>query len=177
MNRNRHLVLAGIIFFAIALRLLPHPWGFTPIGALALFGGAQYASKKIAFLLPMSVLMLSDVIIGFHVLIPFVYGCFLFNVCLGFWVRSNKKSHRIVLATGVNSILFYLVTNFSVWLYFDTYPQTVHGLIVCYVAGLPFLLNGLLGDLFYSGLLFGGMALAEHRFVSIRESKFRPFTA
>ena len=176
MNRNRHIVLAGIIFFTIALRLLPHPWGFTPIGALALFGGAHYANKKVAFLLPLSVLIFSDFFVGFHVLIPFVYGCFLLNVCLGFWVRRNKKSHRVVLATGFNSILFYLVTNFSVWLYFDTYPQTTNGLVACYVAGLPYLLNGLLGDLFYSGLLFGGMVLVEHRFISIRESKFMAST-
>lgn len=174
MNRNRHIVLAGMILFAIALRLLPHPWGFTPIGALALFGGAQYGNNKMAFLLPLSVLVLSDVIIGFHALIPFVYGCFLITVGLGLWVRRNKKSHRILLATGINSILFFIVTNFSVWLYFDTYPQTMHGLIVCYVAGLPFLLNGLLGDLFYSGILFGGMALIERRFISVRDSSIIP---
>ena len=76
MNRNRHIVIAGIIFCAIALRLLPHPWGFTPVGALALFSGAQYASKKTALFLPMSVLFLSDFIIGFHVLMPFVMAVF-----------------------------------------------------------------------------------------------------
>ena len=176
MNRNRQFVIAGIIFCAIALRLLPHPWGFTPVGALALFSGTQYASKRTALFLPMSVLFLSDCIIGFHVLMPFVYGCFLLTVCLGFWVRRKKKSQRIVLATGINSVLFFLVTNFSVWLYFDTYPQTINGLVACYVAGLPFLLNGLLGDLFYSGILFGGMAFVEYRFISLRESKLIPST-
>ncbi len=177
MKNNRYLVLIGIVLAAAAARLLPHPWNFTPIGAMALFGGAQFANKRAAFLLPLSALFLGDLVLGLHKLMPFVYGCFALTVCLGFWVRQNRSAGRIVIASLTSAIVFFLVTNFSVWACFDTYPKNVTGLMECYVAGLPFLRNGLLGDLFYAGVLFGGLALAEQKFTSLREPRLVPATA
>ena len=177
MKNNRYLVLVGIVLAAAAARLLPHPWNFTPIGAMALFGGAQFASKHAAFLLPLSALFLGDLVLGLHKLMPFVYGCFAFTVCLGFWVRQNRSTGRIVIASLASSVVFFLVTNFSVWAVFDTYPKNATGLLECYVAGLPFFRNGLLGDLFYSGVLFGGLALAQLRFASLREPQLVPAAA
>ena len=177
MNNNRYLVLAGMVLAAAAARLLPHPWNFTPIGAMALFGGAQFASKRAAFLLPFSALFLSDLVLGLHRLMPFVYGCFALTVCLGFWVHHQRRADRIVIASLLSSLVFFLVTNFSGWACFETYPKNAVGLFECYVAGLPFLRNGLLGDLFYSGVLFGGLALAEYRFTSLREPGLVPATA
>lgn len=177
MKNNRYLVLIGIILIAAAARWLPHPWNFTPIGAMALFGGAQFASKRAALLLPMTALFVGDLIIGLHSLMPFVYGCFALTVCLGFWVRQNRSAVRIVVASLTSAIGFFLVTNFSVWACFDTYPKNVTGLMECYVAGLPFLRNGLLGDLFYAGILFGGWALAERKFTSLREPQLVPTAA
>lgn len=177
MKNNRFLFLAGMILAAAAARLLPHPWNFTPIGAIAIFSGAQFASKRAAFLLPLSALFLGDLVLGLHKLMPFVYGCFAFTVCLGFWVRRNRSASRIVIASLASSIVFFLVTNFSVWAVFDTYPKNAAGLMECYIAGLPLFRNGLLGDLFYSGVLFGGLALAQSRFVSLREPQLISVTA
>ncbi len=177
MKNTRYLILAGMVLAAAAVRLLPHPWNFTPIGAMALFGGAQFASKRAAFLLPLAALFLSDLVLGFHRLMPFVYGCFALTVCLGFWVHHQRRAGRIIIASVTSAVVFFLVTNFSVWACFDTYPKTATGLLECYVAGLPFLRNGLLGDLFYAGVLFGGLALAERRFTSLREPRLVPATA
>jgi Family of unknown function (DUF6580) len=157
--------------------LLPHPWNFTPIGAMALFGGAQFASKRVAFLLPMTALFLGDLALGLHRLMPFVYGCFALTVCLGFWVRRNRRAGRIVIASLISSTVFFLVTNFSVWAFLGTYPMTTTGLVECYVNGLSLFRNGLLGDLFYAGVLFGGLALAERRFASLREPRLIPAAA
>ena len=177
MKNNRYLVLAGMVLAAAAVRLLPHPWSFTPIGAMALFGGAQFASKRAAFLMPLAALFLGDLVLGFHQLMPFVYGSFALTVCLGFWVRRQPRAGRIVIASVAGSTLFFLVTNFSVWICFDTYPKNTSGLLECYVAGLPFFRNGLLGDLLYASVLFGGLALAERRFTSLRKPHLVPATA
>ncbi|MCI0533684.1 MAG: hypothetical protein L0Z50_00500 [Verrucomicrobiales bacterium] len=176
-QNSRFLFLAGMVLAAAVVRILPHPWNFTPIGAMALFGGAQFASKRVAFLLPLAALFLGDLVLGFHQMMPFVYGCFAFTVGLGFWVRQNRSAVRMVIASLTSSVVFFLVTNFSVWAVFDTYPKNATGLIECYVAGLPFFRNGLLGDLFYSGLLFGGLALAQARFASLREPQLVPIAA
>lgn len=169
MNTNRYLPLAGIILAAAVTRLLPHPWNFTPIGAMALFGGARCTSKTAAFLMPLLALFLGDLVLGLHKLMPFVYGCFALTVCLGFWVRRNPGVGGIVIASLASSTLFFLVTNFSVWAMFNTYPRDATGLMECYVAALPFFRNGLCGDLFYSAVLFGGLAFAELRFPKLRE--------
>jgi hypothetical protein len=178
-QNTRFIFLAGMVLAAAVARLLPHPWNFTPIGAMALFGGAQFASKRAAFLLPLTALFLGDLVLGLHKLMPFVYGCFALTVCLGFWVRQNRSAGRIVIviASLASSVVFFLVTNFSVWAVFATYPKNATGLIECYIAGLPFLRNGLLGDLFYSGVLFGGLALAQSRFASLRQPQFVPVAA
>jgi len=177
MNNARYLVLAVMVFAAAAARLLPHPWNSTPIGAMALFGGAQFANKRAAFLLPLFAMFLGDLILGLHKLMPFVYGCVTFTVCLGFWVRQNRSAGRIVLASLASSVVFFLVTNFSVWAVLDTYPKNATGLMECYIAGLPCFRNGLLGDLFYSGVLFGCLALAQLRFAALRESQSVPVAA
>ena len=108
---------------------------------------------------------------------PFVYGCFALTVCLGFKVRRQPRASRIVIASVLSSTVFFLVTNLSAWACLDTYPKNANGLLECYVAGLPFLRNGLLGDLLYAGVLFGGLALAERRFNSLRELRVIPAAA
>lgn len=173
----RFLSLTGMILIATALRLVPHPWNFTPIDAMALFGAVHFRDRRAAFAVPLTALFLGDLILGLHDLVPFVYGCFAFTVCLGFWVRRNQSIGRLVVACLLGSLVFFVVTNFSVWALLGTYPKTPAGLIACYVAGLPYLGNAVLGDLFYCGLLFGGFALAQARFTVLRESSSSAVTA
>jgi hypothetical protein len=177
MKNNRYFVRAGMVLAAAAARLVPHPWNFTPVSAMALFGGAQFASKRAAFLLPLTALFLGDLVLGFHRLTPFVYGCVAVTVCLGFWVHQQRRARRILVASVISAIVFFLVTNFAVWAFLDSFPKNVSGLLQCYMAGLPLLRNSLLGDLFYAGVLFGGLALAERRFTSLREPRLVPAVA
>lgn len=169
MNKPRFIMLAGMILAAVASRLIPHPPNFTPIAAIALFGGAGFANKRAAFLVPLAGLFLSDLVVGFYGITPVVYGGFALTVCLGLWVRRNRSVQRVVLAAVASAILFFVLTNFAVWAIDNLYPKTLVGLVDCYVAAIPFFRNMLLGDLLYSALLFGGVALAENRFVPLRE--------
>lgn len=162
-------MLAGIILVATASRLIPHPPNFTPIAAIALFGGAQFSSKRAAFLVPLAALFLSDLVFGFYAITLVVYGSFGLTVCLGFWVRQRRSMSRIAYAAAASAILFFGLTNFGVWAMDNLYPKTAAGLVDCYIAAIPFFRNMLLADLVYSTLLFGALALAENRFVRLRE--------
>src|ERR1700692_2917385 len=155
---------------AAALRIVPHPMNFAPVGAIALFGGACFSSKRAAVAVPLLSLIAGDIFIGFHRLIPYVYASFLVSVAIGFWLRRKKSASRVGAATVAGAIQFFLITNFAVWASsIGSYPKNVGGLAECYIAGLPLFWNTLAGDAFYVAVLFGVMAFAEERFPSLRE--------
>ncbi len=175
--RFRFPVLMGMILAAAGSRLIPHPPNFAPIGAMALFGGACFASRRVAFLVPLLAMFVSDLVIGFlsgdlslglHRLIPVVYGSFALIVCLGFWLRPRRKVVPIAGAALASSLLFFGLTNFGVWALGSWYPKTWAGLVACYVAAIPYFRNTLLGDAVYTTVLFGGLALVERGFPALR---------
>jgi len=165
----RTLLALVLIVLAAALRIAPHPWNFTPIGAMALFPGAVLKDRRLAFLFPLVALFAGDLFIGFHELIPIVYTSFLLSVLIGRFLQNRRTVLRIGAATLLGSAQFFLLTNFAVWWLLNSYPKTASGLAVCYFAGLPFFWNTLAGDAFYATLLFGGFALAERLFPALRQ--------
>jgi hypothetical protein len=170
----RALLLTGIVVAAAMLRIIPHPMNFAPIGALALFGGAYFSSKRAAFAVPLLSLMAGDAFTGFHRLMIYVYASFLVSVAIGLWLRHKKSVPRIGVATLAGAIQFFLITNFAVWVTSTgNYPKTAAGLAACYVAGIPLFWNTLAGDTFYVALLVGVMALAEKQFPSLRSEQVR----
>jgi hypothetical protein len=170
MERTRFLVLGGMILAAAASRLIPHPPNFSPITAIALLGGACFAKKRYAFVVPLAALFLSDVVLGFYRLMPVVYGSFALIVCLGFWLRSRRTAVPIACAALAGSLWFFTVTNFGIWALENWYPKTTAGLVACYVAAVPFFGNTLLGDAMYTLVLFGGLALAEKWLPALQQS-------
>ncbi|HET6918217.1 MAG TPA: DUF6580 family putative transport protein [Jiangellaceae bacterium] len=165
----RLIVLIGVILAAAVSRVIPHPPNFTPIAAMALFGGAQFADRRLAFLVPLSAMFASDLVIGLHRLLPVIYACFALIVCLGFWVRQRRSIFRITGATLAGSVLFFVVTNFAVWAAGSLYPKTLEGLVAAYVAAIPFFRNTVLGDALYVVVLFGGFALIESMVAVLRD--------
>jgi hypothetical protein len=157
-----------MILTAAASMFIPHPPNFSPLGAIALFGGARFADRRAAFLVPLAAMFLSDLVTGLHLLVPLLYGSYAIAVCLGRLVRKKENAASIVEAALGASIVFFLVTNFGVWAMLDTYQKTGNGLWACYVAGLPYFQNTVLGNLFFSALLFGGFALVERRYPVLR---------
>jgi hypothetical protein len=178
---SRFFVIAGMILAAAVTRLVPHPWNFTAIGAMALFGGAHLADRRAAFAVPLVAMLLSDlylagVIYGWSTLaaMPLVYVCFALTVAMGLWLRNRRRVVPIAAAGIGSAVLFYIVTNFGVWAEGTFYPRTAEGLVACYVAGLPYFNNFLLANLLYSLVLFGGLALAERQFGPLREAQPLP---
>lgn len=153
---SRFYLIISLILAGALLRLLPHWPNFTPIAAIALFGGTLIKRKELAFFIPVTALLLSDLLLGFHSTMIAVYASFMVIVVLGFILRRMVSVHGVIVASLASSVLFFLITNFAVWYSgFVPYPPTTAGLMASYIAGLPFLWNGVLGDLFYNGILFG----------------------
>jgi len=173
------LLLAGLIVLAALTRVLPHPPNFSPVEAIALFGGAYFASRQWALVVPLVVMFLSDLALGLvHGGIYFdyftsagfwlVYACIALSTVLGFGLRGKVSGGRVLGYSLAGSVLFFIVTNFGAWLGAPMYPQTMVGLGAAYVAGIPFFQWTVLGTLFYSALLFGGFALLRHKLPALR---------
>jgi len=157
--KPRTMLLVALILGAAALRLVPHPPNFTPIGALALFAGAQFDDKRWVFIVPLAAMFLSDLVIGLHSGMAVIYAAFAMIVCMGFLLKEKKTALRVATASLAAATFFFVVSNFAVWAAGRLYPLTLQGLI----AAIPFFQNWLAGTLFYSAILFGGFALAERK--------------
>ena len=146
-----------LIVFAVISRLIPHPGNFTPVGAVGLYAGARM-NPRTAWIVPILALLVSDLFVGFYdwQAMLGVYVGFLLAPAIGWlMLRGPAKATRIGSAVVINALVFFLVSNFGVWAA-GYYPPTMAGLVTCYIAGLPYLGVFLLGDSFYSVLLFGG---------------------
>lgn len=161
--RIKLLTLVVIIFAIALLRLVPHPPNVSPVAAMALFGGAYFADKRLAFIVPFLALLLSDLIIGFHNTVIFVYAGFALTVCMGIWLQRNITVTHVAATTVAASVLFFVITNLGVWMTEALYPMSVNGLMQAYVAGIPFFQNSLLGNLLFTVIMFGGYALVLPR--------------
>ena len=172
----RTLLALALILLAAVLRITPHPWNFTPVGAMALFSGATLKDRRLAFLFPLLALFAGDIFIGFYRIIPIIYVSFLISVAIGLCLRGRRTVARISLATLFGAIQFFLVSNFAVWQFMGTYPHNSSGFLACYIAAIPLFWNTLAGDTLYAALLFGGYALAERFLPALQASRQRVST-
>lgn len=164
-----------LVVVAAAYRAIPgRPWGFAPQFAMAIFGGAVIKDKKLAFLLPLASLLISDL---FYELL-YTYGIFeikgfysgmlenylLFGALtvIGFFVKADKMS-SIAKGAFAAPTLFFLVSNFLTWTGNGGYqrPKTFAGLMQTYVDGIPFYANSLVATVVFGALLFGGYQLVS----------------
>lgn len=169
--------LVAMLVMAAATRLLPHPPNLTAMTALALFGGAFFTDKRLAFALPLAVLLITDIVLGVvwnwssmavepHMEVQYI--AFAMIVGLGLTLRQNHGVVRTGVTAVLASLLFFVVSNLGTWAFQSIYPKTFDGLVACYVAAIPFWRNTLAGDLLYTAILFGGFHLLERNFVGLR---------
>ncbi|HTZ98493.1 MAG TPA: DUF6580 family putative transport protein [Terriglobales bacterium] len=147
------------VLVAVAVRLMPHPWMFTPVAASLLFFGARGSLRQLW--IPLALMAASDVILtkfyygfpfGWDYLVTWAwYGAILW---LGTGLRTNTKPVRVIAAALASSVSFFLLSNFTAWAYWGMYPKTVKGLEMAYVAGLPFFRHTLEGDLLFTIAMF-----------------------
>lgn len=160
--RPRSIILVALlVLLCVVARLAPHLPNFTPVAAVALFAGARIRNRFAAALVPFCAMALSDLVIGGYEwkLMMVVYAALLFPVLLRPLLRGSYKPARLLLASGISSLVFFLSTNFAVWYLGGWYSSGFSGLSACYIAAVPFLKYNLLGDLFWSVTLFAGYEL------------------
>ena len=137
---------------------------------MALFGGAYFSDRRVAFIVPFLALLLSDVLIGLHDTMVYVYAGFALTVVIGVWIGQKLNISRIAIAVLVASGLFFVITNFGAWVTSGLYPMTAEGLLQAYIAAIPFFQNSLLGNLVFTALLFGGYALLQKNVPALAEN-------
>ncbi len=168
---KRKLFDISLIILVVALyRLMPHVPNVAPITALALYSGV-HLDRRLAIVLPLVVMFVSDLIIGFHGTMIFVYLSFLVSSLIGIWLKKRAKARNIVAGTLLASILFFVITNIGVWIEGRMYERTLEGLRDCFILALPFFRNTLGGDMLFTGLFFILHAILEQLTKSQRLSK------
>jgi hypothetical protein len=181
----RFSLLTALILLCAFSRIIPHIPNFSPLGAIGLFGAAHFSKKWQAFLIPIAATWLSDLFINnviyaqyypkftwFYEGFYWQYGSYLIITLTGLGILNKINIPKVLTGTLASTAIFFLVSNFGCWIGSTTYPQNLGGLITCYAAGIPFLKGTLLGDLFYSGVLFGTFALAQYKFPVLRLANF-----
>ncbi len=179
LNGKHLLVAMALIACAAIYRIIPHPANVAPITAIALFGGAYFSRKYLMFLIPFAALFVSDFVLNNTVLrsyYPDIEGtvwwsqymtgtfvAFGLIILLGMFFLKKVSTMRVVSVALMSSLIFFLITNFVAWLASPIYPQTFAGLISCLAAGIPFFRPTILGDLLFTGVLFGAMELSKNR--------------
>ena len=153
-ERNRNILVATIIILAVLSRLVPHPPNFAPITGIALFSSKKINNKLFSVCLPIIPMFISDLFIGISFINIFVYLSFIIIHFLG---SISPKIH--VNTVFLSSVIFFILTNLGVW--YLGYPKNIEGLITCFTVAVPFFVNTILGDLFYSFILFRSYKFAE----------------
>jgi hypothetical protein len=174
-------VITGMILLAALSRLIPHPANFAPIGGMALFGAAYYNKRYWAFLIPIVSMWISDLVLNnvvyaqyfdhfvwFYSGSLFTYGAFALIVLFGMLTLKKVRIPNLIVSALGASVIFFIVSNFGVWFSGTMYPKDFSGLMACYTAGIPFFKNTILGDLVYSGILFGAFEWSMRRFPQLR---------
>ena len=120
---------------------------------VALFAGV-YLNKRHGYLLPLGIYIISDFFIGFHNTVFFTWSSIILIYFLGVYLRRRKTISNTLLFTLSSSILFFIITNFGVWL-MGWYPRTLSGLLQCYTMAVPFFRTSLLANFIYVAITFG----------------------
>ena len=157
-------LVAFLIGFDVTARLLPHAPGFTPVAASGLFAARMLRMPALAAIVPLAAMALS----GFGLagddwrVSLVVYGAIALPALAGIYSRRWQGPLAVVATIVPCSVLFFVASNFAVWAFSGMYPLDLQGLTQCYVAALPFLDKTVLGDLFWTAVLFGGAWLVQH---------------
>jgi len=163
----KFIIAAVLIVLSVATRFLSLPPNFSPIIAVALFSGVIFANKKLAFLIPIAAMFISDIAIGLHTTMVAVYLSFILIAFLGMKIK-NISSKSVLGNSILSAFIFFVITNFGVFIA-GWYGYSFEGLVSCFTMAIPFFRATLTSSVLYSCLLFGGYYLAEK--VSVNISK------
>ena len=162
-EKNKKILFITLFITVVALmRLIPHPPNFVPITAIAIFAGVKLNNIKIAYAIPISIMLISDLFIGFYSISLFVYLAFILIITYSSFIKKYSIKNIIL-----SSVIFFIITNFGVWL-MGGYPKSIEGLVLCYTMAIPFFTNSIIADLFFSAILYYGFEKIEKRYLILK---------
>ena len=161
-KNKKILFITLFIIVAALMRLIPHPPNFVPITAIAIFAGVKFNNIKIAYAIPISIMLISDLFIGFYSISLFVYLAFILIITYNSFIKKYSLKNIIL-----SSVMFFVITNFGVWL-MGGYPKSIEGLVLCYTMAIPFFTNSIIADLFFSAILYYGFEKIEKRYLILK---------
>ena len=151
MKNHKYLFLAITTIIALSLfRLIPHPPNFTPVFAISVFAGIKFKDNLFSYFVPVFAMLVSDAIIGFHSGMIIIYVAIVLSA---FIARKFNTINSSVLSS---CILFFLISNFQVWMISSSYSKSLSGILECFTLAIPFFGMTLLSTFFYSYVLFYG---------------------
>lgn len=147
----------SLISIDVVARIMPHVPNFTPVAASALFAGTVFRTRTLTLVVPLAAMVFSDCVLGFYDwrVMSVVYVSLVMPAAFGRLVRHLGASMLLFPLALMASLLFFITTNFAVWMFSGIYTHDATGLIKCYIAALPFFQYTLMGDLFWTVVLFG----------------------
>jgi hypothetical protein len=156
-------LVAFLIGFDVAARLLVHVPNVSPVAASALFAGMMLRRRSLAPVVPLAAMLIGDAFAGFYDwrVMAVVYAALALPALAGILARRHRASRVVVPAVLACSLIFFAATNLAVWAFSGMYSADIAGLLQCYAAGLPFLKMTVAGDLFWAVALFGGATLVR----------------
>ena len=161
MKSNQFIfVTILVIATAISNIIFANIPNFSPIASVALFSGFYFSNKKIALIIPVACMFISDYFIGFHSYMWAVYLSFILIAILGVYMKKAQPKN-IILNALLSSILFFLITNSAVWISGSYYSKDLSGLALCLSMGVPFFKYTLLSSAVFSTILFGGLEIVN----------------
>ena len=149
------MLAIALVVIGVLSRGIVHLPNFTPVIAIALFSG-MYLSKKQSLTVPVILFVISDLFVGLHSLVLFTWGGVVLIALLGRYFRNRASVKNIVCASLMSAVIFFVVSNFGVWLVVNAYPKTIFGLMECYAMGIPYFKNTLISTGLYTLVIFGG---------------------
>ncbi len=159
------MLAVGLVVIGILARIMMHSANFTPVLAIALFGGV-YLNRRAALWLPVALMAVTDTVLGWHPLIPFTWGSMVLVALLGMSQRGRMRPSGVALSSVAAAVLFFVITNFGAWLLM--YPRDLAGFVSCYLAAVPFFRQTLLSTVMYTAVLFVSYEWMARRVQSTR---------
>jgi hypothetical protein len=171
VNKSEKAMALGLVLLGVLFRLLPHPENFTPTMAIAVFAGVVLPAA-LSLTIPLVIMVISDCVIGFHPLFLVIWSSFLLVSLVGNKIRNSAGWLSVSAATMAGSLIFFIISNLSVFVFQNMYAKTWAGFVECFTMALPFFRNSFLADVFYCFVLFGLFTLA--RLATRKVSYVRP---
>ena len=155
------LLFLSMVVFIFVFRYFPHPPNFTPVLALTLYTSIYFGLRSCPFVI--LAFALSDLFIGFHHLLIFTWGSLALISIIGMFGKSFLSRLSLLF---LSSIIFFVCTNFGVWLFSEFYTKDLEGLLQCYVLAIPFFTNTIIST-FIFGMLFEISIMSKNKIIPL----------